>query len=166
MYNTISDQQYSYRLDLTTPVMPSLPDYLSSIRHQNPTDVHKAAFNYAHATDLHWFDWIQQKPEIGNKFDEAMATTTALQKPSIQKDITSLLVQSSQLWDHDNEPILFVDVGGGRGQILADIRREQPGLKGRMIIQDLQGVVGDWQSPGDVEVMTYDFFNPQPVQGK
>lgn len=127
--------------------MPSLPDFLSSINYQNPTDVRKTAFNYVHQTDLHWFDWIQQTPEIGNKFDEAMAMTTALQKLAIQKDITILLAQSSQLWHQENDPILFVDVGDGRGHILADIRREQPSLKGRMIIQDLQNVIDNWNLP-------------------
>ena len=146
--------------------MPSLPDFLSSIDYQNPTDVHKTAFNYAHGTDLHWFSWIHERPEIGNAFDGAMAATTALQKGSIQRDITSLLAQSSHYSDDHADPVLFVDVGGGRGQILADIRSEQANLKGRMIIQDLQGVLGDWKSPGNVEVMAYDFFNPQPIQGR
>ncbi|KAL2044617.1 hypothetical protein ABVK25_012312 [Lepraria finkii] len=106
-------------LDVATPVMPSLPDFLSSIDYQNPTE----------------------------------------------RDITSLLAQSSHYSDDHADLVLFVDFGGGRGQILADVRSEQANLKGRMIIQDLQGVLGDWKSPGNVEVMAYDFFNPQPIQG-
>ena len=151
--------------------MPSLPGYLSSIEYRNPTDVHKSAFNYAHGTELHWFYWIQERPEIGNAFDAAMAATTAFQKASLQKDIKSLLSQTKHLLEEDSsddkeDPVLFVDIGGGRGQVLADIRSEQANLKGRMIIQDLQGVLGDWKSPGDVEVMVHDFFNPQPISGQ
>ena len=158
------------RLDVATPVMPTLPDFLASINFQNPDSAQQTAFNYAHHTDMHWFYWIQERPEIGTAFDAAMAATTALQKRSIQEDIKALLAHMGPLpenrgGDDEVDPVLFVDVGGGRGQILADIRSEQPELNGRMIIQDLQGVLGDWKSPGDVEVMAYDFFTPQPIKG-
>ena len=146
--------------------MPSLPDFLSSINYQNPTDVQHSAFNYAHETTLQWFYWIQERPEIGNAFDSAMAATTALQKASIQRDIKDLLTQISPSAKEDLDAVLFVDVGGGQGQILSDVRSEQPSLKGRMIIQDLQGVIGDWTPPQNVEVMAYDFFTPQPVHGR
>ena len=32
--------------------------------------------------------------------------------------------------------ILIVDVGGGRGQILDELRKAMPRLKGRMVVQD------------------------------
>ena len=97
-----------------------------------------------------------------------MATTIAFQKASLQRDIKPLLLQTKRLSEEDfggdkEDPVLFVDVSDGREQLLADICSEQANQKGCMIIQDLQGVLDDWKSLADVEVMLYDFFDPQPI---
>lgn len=39
-----------------------------------------------------------------------------------------------------------------------------PGLKGRMIVQDLPKIIGDQSSEYGLEAMAHNFFNPQPVK--
>ena len=58
-------------------------------------------------------------------------------------------------------------MGGAKGQTIQEIRTANPGIEGRLILQDLQSVIGDGAVPGlDVEVMSYDFFKEeQPVKG-
>jgi hypothetical protein len=63
----------------------------------------------------------------------------------------------------------LIDIGGGKDQCSESIRKAYPNLKGRMIAQDLPGVIQDAKSfvnlPPSIETMVSDFYNPQPVKG-
>lgn len=63
-----------------------------------------------------------------------------------------------------DEPVLLVDIGGGRGQIIEDVRKKRPILKERMIVQDLSQEIEGRAPVEGVEPMSYDFFTPQPVK--
>jgi len=62
------------------------------------------------------------------------------------------------------DEVAIVDIGGGQGHIMEEVRKNNPGIKGRIIIQDLpstfEAVTGP---PPGVEFMPYDMFTPQPV---
>jgi len=70
--------------------------------------------------------------------------------------------------DSEDE-VLIVDIGGGKGQALESIQKAFPELKGRMIVQDLPEVIADTEAsahlPPSIEIMTADFFRPQPIHG-
>jgi O-methyltransferase domain len=62
----------------------------------------------------------------------------------------------------------IVDVGGGNGYALEDLRVRVPELKGRLILQDLPPVIEHVKMTGinpRIELMPHDFNNPQPVRG-
>lgn len=61
------------------------------------------------------------------------------------------------------EEALFVDVGGNTGYQAAAFRSRFPNAVGRIILQDLPGIV-ETHAPG-IEAMAHDFFKPQPVRG-
>ncbi|POS79990.1 O-methyltransferase [Diaporthe helianthi] len=63
------------------------------------------------------------------------------------------------------DDIAIVDVAGGRGHIMEGIRKQNPGLKGRIIVQDLQAVLDAVPGgpPNGVEFMAHDIFKPQPI---
>ena len=66
----------------------------------------------------------------------------------------------------DPERPLLVDVGGGLGHDLLELRTKHPELSGRLILQDQADVikqVGD--SEKRIELVVHDFFTPQPVKG-
>ncbi|KAK4973032.1 hypothetical protein LTR42_006326 [Elasticomyces elasticus] len=64
------------------------------------------------------------------------------------------------------EAVLMVDVGGGVGGQVGAFRKQCPGLPGRCILQDLPDTIKNNTSPPEgVELMSYDFFTPQPVKG-
>ncbi|KAK5676263.1 hypothetical protein LTS10_011075 [Elasticomyces elasticus] len=76
----------------------------------------------------------------------------------------------SQLKDEDlkigEEAVLMVDVGGGVGGQVGAFRKQCPNLPGKCILQDLPDTIKNNASPPDgVELMSYDFFTPQPVKG-
>jgi O-methyltransferase domain len=62
---------------------------------------------------------------------------------------------------------LAVDIGGGRGLAMLELRTHCPGLKGNLILEDRQEVlnaISVEELPG-VEKIQHDFFSPQPVKG-
>ena len=67
---------------------------------------------------------------------------------------------------NSSERTLAVDIGGGRGTAMLELRKGCPSLKGRLVIQDMKqqlDSVSDEDLPG-VEKMEHDFFTPQPVK--
>jgi hypothetical protein len=75
--------------------------------------------------------------------------------------------------DVDPSRAFIIDVAGGRGQSLLQIKKEIEAAggnmgKGKVILQDRKAVldaVPDESLPG-VEKMVIDFFQPQPVKSK
>jgi hypothetical protein len=62
--------------------------------------------------------------------------------------------------------ILLVDIGGNQGHDLKLFKSRQPNLAGRLILMDLPEVVNKIADPLEgIEVVSYDFFTPQPIKG-
>lgn len=68
--------------------------------------------------------------------------------------------------DDDDEAVAVVDIAGGQGHIMEEIRRLHPGLKGRFVVQDLASTFEAVEGgpPPGVEFMAYDMFTPQPLR--
>ena len=65
------------------------------------------------------------------------------------------------------DEVLLIDVGGGLGHDLQELKAEHPKLKGRLILQERPEVIKETQSMTDgIELMEHDFFTEQPVKGK
>ena len=63
---------------------------------------------------------------------------------------------------------LLVDMGGGLGQDIAAFHKRFPDLDGRLILQDLESVIGrigEGELDSKIERMAHDLFTPQPVIG-
>ena len=155
----------------TTDIMPKLPDYLASLNYRNPHDRHNSFFGFAHKTDLNMYEWLQAHPEQMKIFNDFQTANAQLNEGSVQRILESLLVSGDNLGtnarqsEQDNDKVLFVDVGGGRGEALRMFRRNHPKLRGRVIIEDLPKVIEGQEVEEGVEAIAHDFFTPQPVQG-
>lgn len=67
----------------------------------------------------------------------------------------------------NSEPPLLVDVGGGLGHDLLELRTKHPELSGRLILQDQADVIKQVGNPEKgIELIVHDFFTPQPVKGR
>jgi hypothetical protein len=66
----------------------------------------------------------------------------------------------------ENDEALLVDVGGGQGHEAIKFNKAFPQVKGRLIVQDQQGMLGASETSQKVEFIEHDFFTPQPVKGK
>ena len=155
----------------TTDIMPKLPDYLASLNYRNPNDRHNSFFSFAHKTDLNMYEWLQAHPKQMKIFNDFQTANAQLNEGSVQRILESLLVSGDNLGtnagrsEQDNNKVLFVDVGGGRGEALRKFRRNHPKLRGRVIIEDLPMVIEGQEVEEGVEAIAHDFFTPQPVTG-
>lgn len=73
----------------------------------------------------------------------------------------------SKSFDKQISDVFLVDVGGGLGHDLRDLRAKHPELPGRLILQDRQEVIATIPHTADspFEATAHDFFTEQPVKG-
>ncbi|THD00347.1 hypothetical protein EYZ11_000240 [Aspergillus tanneri] len=143
----------------TASVMVSLPEYLSSINFDNPADHRPSLFGFARDTDKTMFEWLESEPEQRRIFLEFQSASSEMSDFRLRPLLQSLLTQGDS-----NAEVAFVDVGGGQGETLREVSNAvQP--RGRVILQDLPKVIEDLGTDGGVEVMVYNFLEPQPVKG-
>ena len=111
-----------------------------------------------------FFEIISKDPKRMNQFNMGMSTQgTAFPVLGMYPFDSEL----SNATDLDHRPLL-VDVGGGRGQALLQIKAACPSLKGRVILQDEPSVLEatpDAELPG-IEKMSHDFFTIQPIRSR
>ena len=144
----------------------TIPDFLKSTGYENPTKYVNGAFQHGHRTKLGFWEYLKQDPERQRVFNSGMQSlaTIGAAKSAGPYPFDEEL-RKENVGDKD---ILIVDVGGGRGQALEAIISSFPGLKGRMVLQDVKDVIEDAIAsglPDCVEPMATSFFEPQPVQG-
>ena len=144
----------------------TMPQFLESIQHQNPTDYNNGAFQYGHGTKLGLFEYIKEDPERIKVFNSGMQSLAI----SDARKGAGPFPFDKKLGGEEilATDVMIVDVGGGRGQALKAIMETFPTLKGRMILQDVPNVIEDAKAddlPSFIEPMAASFFERQPVKG-
>lgn len=65
--------------------------------------------------------------------------------------------------------VMAVDVGGGAGHQMLALQKAFPDLKGKMVVQDVEMMIGqvdhETAEAKGLEPMVHDFFTRQPVRG-
>ncbi|KAI9658082.1 MAG: hypothetical protein M1821_002742 [Bathelium mastoideum] len=151
------------------PFHLNLASFITSTGFRNPADPNHTLCQYTNGTQESFFDWIHTQPAKLDVFSAAMKANTEVSRLSTQKAMSTLFpanaVNGHAAGPETDQDVLIVDVGGGRGTVLTDLKEQRPDLKGRMIVQDLAGEVEGRAKEEGVEAMAYDFFQPQPIIG-
>ncbi|KAF7954945.1 uncharacterized protein EAE97_000204 [Botrytis byssoidea] len=157
---------------IMTPYLVKLPEYLSSTSFQNPGTEEKNLFQYAMNTEMNYFDWLHTQPRDLEIFSAAMQASSQRSQGAAAKLVSSQFPLSDVLncstkksEELEEENVLIVDVGGGRGKILNDLRVARPDLQGGMIVQDLPKEIDGREPTPGIRSMAHDFFTPQPIKG-
>ena len=146
--------------------MTAFGRYFEQRGYASPEDCKNTPVVYARGEkDVGFFDWLERDAKRWETFNLGMSLTCAF---------GSLEVAETFPWDTlaikdgEEDKVVLVDVGGGNGQTLKEIRKARPDMKGKMVLQDLKRVVESGTVVDDVvDVMPYDFFEQvQPVKGK
>lgn len=150
--------------------MARLPEFLQSIRYQNPTDADNSLFHYALGTRLNMFQWLQTQPEQLLIFSKYNAAAAKIEESYLLATMSALFPQQpfaslGEAAREAQDSVLLVDVGCGCGRALMQLRRQRPDIEGRIVAQDLPEVIAGREIDEGIENMTYDFLDPQPVKG-
>ncbi|KAL9016662.1 MAG: hypothetical protein Q9185_005989 [Variospora sp. 1 TL-2023] len=152
------------------PHYVDLPRFLAQTNYQNPTDSTKTVAQLSRNTSLNFFDWMKENSKHYEALNNYMAANRV---PTIGIDAFPFADRFPSLFKNDQklEPStpLFVDIGGGRGQMSYAFQNACPHLAGRIIFQDvpqaLASVPSSSEGSSTIEAMVHDFFQPQPIKG-
>ncbi|KAL8888357.1 MAG: hypothetical protein Q9215_004193 [Flavoplaca cf. flavocitrina] len=157
------------------PHLVDLPTFLSHNQYRNPSDSTHTVHQFTRKTDKHWFEWATtERPAHYAALNQFMAVNLHAKTGVDVFPFESILPHLFNL-DHPSkttlnpEQTLFIDIGGGIGQICEAFKSRfpSPPSGGRIIVQDLPQTLAGVPaiSPLGIEAIPHDFFNPQPIQG-
>lgn len=152
-----------------------LPEYLNHIKYRNPGSdpAQPTLFQWTNDTDLEFFQWMQTQSDTLARFNASMAKSIETERDNIAgKTIVDVYPFEAEVANADGslpslgEP-LVVDVGGGYGHLLQEIRTRLPHVKGKMVLEDLPETVRGAVPMENVDIVSYNFFTQQqPVKGE
>ena len=147
---------------MAMPTATKLPEYFRKYGYSNPWDSSKSAFSFAFGEEF--WSWLKQNPNQSAVFNGFMSSRRH-GRPSwfdiypVERELTP---SESNIGD---DGVLLIDVGGGQGHDLLNLRARHMYLPGRFILQDLPRVVDHLVfSDQRISVMAHNFFEPQPVK--
>ncbi|KAI2938937.1 hypothetical protein CBS147343_7506 [Aspergillus niger] len=155
---------FSLMVDEYSPAMLRAHEYFSQQGWQHRIELRRNPFTFVHGCDGQtMFEHISQSPARATRLNDAMVAEDSLLAEIGLYPFGSTLSPLAQ-----PDIATIVDVGGGRGHILRQLKESLAGIPGRYILQDRESVIADngpeMESHG-IEPMAHDFFNPQPVSG-
>lgn len=105
-----------------------------------------------------------------NKFNETMARSMDTDRAVSGQTFLDSYPFEKELADAPPDENVIVDVGGGYGQVLREIRARLPQVKGRLVLEDLPETLkgaGGVVPTDNVAIQGYNFFTQeQPIKGK
>lgn len=148
--------------------MRFLPDCLASLNFRDPADGKMTASlsQYQNNTTLDYWEWLERNPVQMDAYNKTMERSIEVARSLGNGGFASMYPFAEELGqDVAPEDVVIVDVGGGRGQALKEVRTHAPNLKGRMVSEDRAATLKDNICGVDVECLPYNFFEPQPIKG-
>ncbi|KAI0899293.1 putative O-methyltransferase [Annulohypoxylon nitens] len=152
-----------YTYDVAGPSFRGLPNYLKSIDYALPTKLTDGPFQAAHKTQLPFFAWLDQNPPYLEKFNNYMAAYRAGKPSWVDPGFYPISERLVEGFDASNDGVMLVDVGGGLGHDLRELKEKHPSLPGSLILQDRPEVIST-VSGGAFQSTAHDFFTSQPVK--
>jgi len=128
-----------YTHDVLDPSLWSLPAFMASTNYQNPSDPAGGPFQHAHGTGDLLFAWLAGRPEYMTAFNQYMGGYRAGKASWLDAGgvfPAEEMLRLDETAERENR-VMIVDVGGGMGQDLLELRTKHPEVKGWMVLQDL-----------------------------
>lgn len=130
-----------------------------------PTDSLDCAFQWTFDTEIPYFEHIHNDAERMKDFNTFMSGNRVNRKHWIDWFPVEAEIFSGT--SGTSEDVLLVDVGGSKGHDLERFLGKYPKSKGRLVLQDLPGVLKNVKGLNEgIKTMSHDFFTAQPIKGK
>ena len=145
-----------------------MPAYLKGTKYQNPGHIANGPFQYAHHTKEPFFIWLGQRPEHFEYFNNYMSGYRQGKRSWMDKDLYPVKERLGlDAPNGDTDAAFLVDIGGGLGHDLEELKVKHPDIRGRLILQDQPEVIAQISKAFDgIDRTAHDFFTPQPVKGR
>lgn len=118
----------------------------------------------AFCTDEPFFDFLTKNPKFLEVFNSYM--TSQRQGRQSWLEFFPLEQELVTGFSGEGNAVMFVDIGGGYGHEIQEVKKRYPDLPGRMILQDLPDTINQITAAPNTEAMAYNFFTPQLIRGK
>lgn len=154
---------------IADPPTQKLHEYLAATHYQFPTDSLDCAFQLAHNTKSSFFEFLQQHPRLGSMFNNHMTSMRAGLSGWMDHGFYPSEHHLLNGISEEEDAVLLVDVGGGKGHDLQRICQQHPDIHNRLVLQDQANVIedlGDTKLDSRITPMIHDFFQEQPIRGK
>ncbi|KAI9698258.1 MAG: hypothetical protein M1820_007528 [Bogoriella megaspora] len=154
-----------YMTDIKVAGLARCGDYFEKFGYKSPDDPKNSPCVFAKGyQDMDFFDMLKEFPTQLTAFNASMAMTAAM----------GGVIEAVNTYPFDElseeGKTVLVDVGGGKGQTLAEIKRLHPNIKGKMVLQDLKWVLEEENpviSRDEVEFVPFNFLEEEnPVRGQ
>lgn len=155
---------FNYMFDIAARAAIQTPQFLALTSYKNPEGPSNP-FQTAFGTDKQMFPWLMEHPEHMSHFNDLMTGVTMNRTQWFQfANVDAILFKEQKA--SDEEGVLLVDIGGGRGHDVEVFQKSFPDAKGRLVLQDLPPVIDDIKElHSSIERMPHDFFSAQPIKG-
>lgn len=148
---------------------PALSEYFALRERKCPSDPKRNVYTYSQGMDgRDWHEVFARTPELLRRVNVAFSGRWASVPVLGAYPFEGLVDMGFEGGDGEEGRVLMVDVGGAVGGSMKELREAVPGLKGVIVLQDQESVIGSIPEgflSGDVVPMVHDFFTPQPVKG-
>ena len=139
--------------------------YFRKFGYKYPTDNLRGPFQWVLDTNLLYFEWIHESPEMMDDFNTLMKGMRSTRKHWVE-----WFAVEKELFDGfsgGKDDVLMVDLGGGKGHDLERFLSEFPKSKGHLVLQDLPATISEIKELSDgINATVHNFFTPQPIKGR
>src|SRR5438105_5254938 len=140
--------------------MQTMPAYLANTGYKNP-DSHVPLTPARHALGCEFWEHLSKHPEKQADFDSSMKMSDHVPPAALPTYPFAAKANGLRC-----DQVAIVDIGGGRGQFLERMRKQNPDLSGRFVLQDLQQSIDLLKASERelcFEATVHDMFMPQPI---
>ncbi|KAG8530641.1 uncharacterized protein KY384_004679 [Bacidia gigantensis] len=124
-----------FNLAVAAPAIHSIPQYLAQINFEHPNNIADGPFQLGHNTQKPLFGWLKENPERARQFNNYMNGYRQGKKSWCDADFYP--VETRLNAESNPSSIAIVDVGGGFGHDLEELKSKHPTLSGKLVLQDL-----------------------------
>ncbi|KAF4853492.1 O-methyltransferase mpaG [Colletotrichum siamense] len=140
-------------------------EFAKKTNYREPNDVFNSPLQYGYNTKLDCFSHFAANPPYDMQFAQHMGAYRQGRPSWMDKGFYPVKERLLDGFDHSEDAVLLVDVGGSFGHDIDEFRKKYPKAPGRLVLQDLPSVIDQIDNlDAKVERMGHDFFIEQPIR--
>ncbi|KAL9051964.1 MAG: hypothetical protein Q9162_005687 [Coniocarpon cinnabarinum] len=158
-------QRLFNRVELLFPIAGKMPSFLEAVRSEKANGSSQLnPFEFTYGKPM--FEYFRSNSQHKEAFDNFMAgRRKSVRQPWFQTFPIAQIYQAGTT-TQTRESVFIVDIGGGSGHDLVDLKNAVPNLQGRCILQDLPETLSSIDRPlSNIEKVPLNFFEQEPVKG-